>query len=219
MTVRYWKDSRLDAYRYALSTTAPISCRDLVDYRRVRQWQVGSTHYELCELTARKLRHLSALLETAPEGNRFLVFSQPYLAHDSELDQLLLTMAKGPEKRLVGAETAELYRIMGRLDRALQLYRNNHDFAGEFEVLFAMGSVQEAVTVAGLVKYARGEADALMQLGRVDEALRIYEEKGLVKERWMASLIFSSWEASHMTMKNAIMAVTKSAYATFHDPP
>lgn len=108
-------------------------------------------------------------------------------------DELLQLMAKGPEKRLIGAEAAELYRVTGRLDRALQLYRNNHDFAGEFDVLFTMGRVQEALTVARLVKYAKGEADALVHLGRVDEALRIYEEKGLRKEKAAALARAGRW--------------------------
>lgn len=108
-------------------------------------------------------------------------------------DQLLQTMPKGPEKRLVGAEAAELYKVMGRLDRALQLYRNNHDFAGEFEVLFALGRVDEALTVARLVKFAKGEADALVQLGRTDEALRIYEERGLGKEKAAALAKAGRW--------------------------
>lgn len=94
------------------------------------------------------------------------------------------------EKRLVGFETAEMYKVTGRLDKALQLYRANHDFAGEFEVLFLLNRVDEALTVARLVRYPRGEAEALARLGRVDEALRLLEERGLNRER--AELLMSA---------------------------
>ncbi len=104
-------------------------------------------------------------------------------AAGASFEQLLEAMPKGPEKRLVGTEAAELFKIAGRLDRALMLYRRNHDFAGEFEVLFAMGRNDEALTVARLVKYPKGEAEALGRLGRVDEALRLYEQNGLRRER------------------------------------
>lgn len=104
-------------------------------------------------------------------------------AAGASFEQLLDAMPKGPEKRLVGAEAAELFKVSGRLDRALMLYRRNHDFAGEFEVLFEMGRNDEALTVARLVKYPKGEAQALARLGRVDEALRIFEQQGLRRER------------------------------------
>lgn len=104
-------------------------------------------------------------------------------AAGASFEQLLEAMPKGPEKRLVGAETAELFRVYGRLNRALMLYRRNHDFAGEFEVLFEMNRNDEALTVARLVKYPKGEAQALARLGRVDEALRIFEQQGLRRER------------------------------------
>lgn len=104
-------------------------------------------------------------------------------AAGASFEQLLEAMPKGPEKRLVGAEAAELFKVAGRLDRALMLYRRNHDFAGEFEVLFEMGRHDEALTVARLVKYPKGEAEALGRLGRVDEALRLFEQHGLRRER------------------------------------
>lgn len=88
MRLRYWKD-RNDAYLYSLETTSPVSCRQLTEYRRVRSWQSGDRRYELCELTGRELRHLSALIETQGGKNRFLLFSQPYLAYDAELNRLL----------------------------------------------------------------------------------------------------------------------------------
>lgn len=104
-------------------------------------------------------------------------------AAGASFEQLLEAMPKGPEKRLVGAEAAELFRVTGRLDRALMLYRRNHDFAGEFEVLFEMGRNDEALTVARLVKYPKGEAQALARLGRTDEALQLFERHGLARER------------------------------------
>lgn len=105
-------------------------------------------------------------------------------------EQLLEALPRGPEKRLVGAEAAELFRVSGRLDRALMLYRRNHDFTGEFEVLFELGRIDEALTVARLVKYPKGEAEALGRLGRVDEALRLYAQHRLRRER--AELLASS---------------------------
>lgn len=106
-----------------------------------------------------------------------------FQAAGASFEQLLEAMPKGPEKRLVGAEAAELFRVSGRPERALMLYRRNHDFAGEFEVLFELGRNEEALTVARLVKYPKGEAEALGRLGRVDEALRLFEQHGLQRER------------------------------------
>ncbi|MBX3470930.1 MAG: hypothetical protein KF878_29025 [Planctomycetes bacterium] len=106
-----------------------------------------------------------------------------FTAAGAAFEQLLEALPKGPEKRLVGLEAAELFRVAGRLDRALILYRRHHDFEGEFEVLFELGRVEEALTVARLVRQPKAEAQALGRLGKVDEALRILEERGLGRER------------------------------------
>ena len=45
------------------------------------------------------------------------------------------------------------------------------------------------------------------------------DANGFRNERSIAALTFSSWAVSQSTRNNAIMAVTKSAYATFHAPP
>jgi tetratricopeptide (TPR) repeat protein len=114
-----------------------------------------------------------------------------YPAAAAAFEAALQAMPRGPEKRLVGAEAAELFKVIGRLDKALLLYRQNHDFAGEFEVLFALNRDEEALSVARLVKYPKGEADALARLGRVDEALAILaQQPALAKDR--AKLLFDS---------------------------
>ncbi|MCO5171590.1 MAG: hypothetical protein M9894_35250 [Planctomycetes bacterium] len=106
-----------------------------------------------------------------------------FTAAGAAFEQLLEALPKGPEKRLVGHEAGELFRVAGRPDRALILYRRHHDFEGEFEVLFEMGRTEEALTVARLVRQPKHEAEALSRLGKVDEALRILEERGLRRER------------------------------------
>lgn len=98
-------------------------------------------------------------------------------------EQALERMPRSEEKRAVAMEAAELYRAMERLDKALWLFRRNHDVANEVQVLIDMGKVDEALTVARLLRYPKGEALALAKRGRVDEALNLYQQQGLHQER------------------------------------
>ena len=88
MSVRYWNLDK-GAYRYALTTREPPSCQDLGEYRQVRVWSRDGNAYELCELTNRRLRHLSALLVRTPSEHQMYIFSQEYLAHDPEFERSL----------------------------------------------------------------------------------------------------------------------------------
>jgi hypothetical protein len=68
-----------------------------------------------------------------------------------------------------------------------------------------------------LEEEAEPEFLSLLGISPADSLVR--DMKGFRKARSTASLIFWSWAASQSTMKRAIMAVTKSAYATFQAPP
>lgn len=98
-------------------------------------------------------------------------------------EQALERLPRGEEKRAVAMEAAELYRTMQRLDKALWLFRRNHDVGNEVQVLLDMGKVDEALTVARLLHYPKGEALALAKRGKIDEALRLYQEQGMHQER------------------------------------
>lgn len=88
MTLRYWQAEE-DAYRYALVTNQAPSCQDLGEYRERRAWSREGVTYEFCELTNRRLRHLSALLVHAADGHRMYIFSRAYLARDTAFEQEL----------------------------------------------------------------------------------------------------------------------------------
>lgn len=77
MRLRYWQ-AQPDAYRYSLSTAIPPSCQDLGEWRQVRAWTRDGSDYELCELTNRRLRHLSALLVHGASGYEMHLFSKAY---------------------------------------------------------------------------------------------------------------------------------------------
>jgi hypothetical protein len=77
MRLRYWQ-AQPDAYRYSLTTPLPPSCQDLGEWRQVRAWSRDDSDYELCELTSRRLRHLSALIVHAASGYEMHLFSQNY---------------------------------------------------------------------------------------------------------------------------------------------
>jgi len=96
MRLRYWQ-TQPEAYRYALATTRPPSCQDLGQYRQVRTWSRGGSDFELCELTDRRLRHLSALIvHTPPEAYEMHIFSQDYPGIDPEFERRLRVI---PEAR------------------------------------------------------------------------------------------------------------------------
>jgi hypothetical protein len=88
MSVRYW-EAQKEAYRYSLVTRQPPTCEDLGEYRLVRAWSRHGASYERCELTNRRLRHLSALLVHGPEEHLMYVFSQDYLARDPSFEGTL----------------------------------------------------------------------------------------------------------------------------------
>jgi hypothetical protein len=77
MRLRYWQ-AQPDAYRYSLTTPVPPTCQDLGEWRQVRAWSRDGSDYELCELTNRRLRHLSALIVHNPSGYEMHLFSQAY---------------------------------------------------------------------------------------------------------------------------------------------
>ena len=96
MSLRYWQ-AQPEAYRYALATTLVPSCQDLGQYRQVRTWSRDGSDFELCELTDRRLRQLSALIVHAPSGAyEMYIFSQDYPAIDAEFERRLRTI---PEPR------------------------------------------------------------------------------------------------------------------------
>jgi len=93
MSLRYWQ-ARPGAYLYSLSTEAAPSCQDLGDYRLVRSWQRDGSQLELCELTDRRLRHLSALIVHTPPRHEMFIFSQDYLVLDPSFEQRLRVVDK-----------------------------------------------------------------------------------------------------------------------------
>jgi hypothetical protein len=98
MSLRYFQ-ARPSAYLYALRTSTPPSCQDLGEFRQVRAWTRNTERFELCELTNRRLRHLSALI-VAPAGTppeyEMYVFSQDYLPLDPAFERRLSIIGDGP---------------------------------------------------------------------------------------------------------------------------
>lgn len=88
MSLRYWQVAP-GAYRYELVTGEAPSCVDLGEYREVRAWSREGRAYELCELTNRRLRHLSALLVHATSEHRMYIFSNAYPARDAAFEKIL----------------------------------------------------------------------------------------------------------------------------------
>ncbi len=88
MKVRYWQRQRTAA-RYSFVTTLPLECADLGEYRRVRSWKADQKSYELCELTERRARNLSALLIRGENQNQMFIFSFDYVKNDPEFEALL----------------------------------------------------------------------------------------------------------------------------------
>ena len=97
-------------------------------------------------------------------------------------ERLLEGMPRNDLKPFLAKELAELYEVMGEREKALLLYRRNHDYPNEFKLLFEMGRANEALAVARLVKYSLGEAKALVALGQPEEALTILRSKGHQRE-------------------------------------
>lgn len=99
-------------------------------------------------------------------------------------DQLLRQLDRKDARRGdVVREAAELHAAAGKPVRALLTYRRNHHVTSEVDLLLEMGASdrkrwEEALTVARLVHYARGEILALARLGRHEEALQRLETYG-----------------------------------------
>jgi len=106
-----------------------------------------------------------------------------FAAAGAAFEQVLERMAKSKAKEELAQEAAQLFRVSGRLDKALWLYRRNHDYVREIDVLFEMGRNEDALTVARLEKYPKGEALALATLGKVDEGLKLLTGRGLAVAR------------------------------------
>ena len=63
--------------------------RYMREYREVRAWSRDGIGHELCELTNRRLRHLTALLVHAASEHRMYIFSNAYPARDAAFEQVL----------------------------------------------------------------------------------------------------------------------------------
>ena len=99
MTVRYWEHDR-KAVRYQLRTNLPLECEDLGDHRLVRRWSAQGRSFELCELTEREARGLSALLVRNSGDNRMYIFSFGYLQKDPAFElSLRRPGASGSERK------------------------------------------------------------------------------------------------------------------------
>lgn len=88
MTLRYWQ-AQPGAYLYALTTDVAPSCQDLGEHRVVRHWSRDGSDLELCELTDRRLRHLSALIVHTPPRHEMYIFTGEYLALDPSFERRL----------------------------------------------------------------------------------------------------------------------------------
>lgn len=88
MRLRYWQ-AQPEAYRYSLVTDLAPSCQDLGEYRQVRAWSRDGADYELCELTSRRLRHLTALIVHGASGYEMHLFSQAYTSFDAAFERRL----------------------------------------------------------------------------------------------------------------------------------
>jgi hypothetical protein len=88
MEVRYWKREP-SAARYSFITQGPLTCEDLGEHRQVRSWSTAEKTYELCEITQRRSRDLSALLLRTKDESRMFIFSVDYLKKDPAFDREL----------------------------------------------------------------------------------------------------------------------------------
>lgn len=93
MHVRYWQ-AQPSAYLYSLVTEAAPSCQDLGEFRAVRSWSRDGSQLELCELTNRRLRHLSALIVHTAARHEMYIYSQEYLSLDSSFERRLSVVSE-----------------------------------------------------------------------------------------------------------------------------
>jgi hypothetical protein len=99
MTVRYWAHDR-KAVRYQFTTNLALECEDLGDHRVVRRWSAEGRSFELCEMTERAARDLSALLIRDSGNNRMYIFSFAYLQKDPAFElSLRRPGTSGTEKK------------------------------------------------------------------------------------------------------------------------
>jgi hypothetical protein len=97
MRLRYWQ-AQPDAYRYSLVTPLAPTCQDLGEWRQVRTWSRDGSDFELCELTARRLRHLTALIVHTPSGYEMHLFSQTYTSFDPRFERRLRIIPEAPSE-------------------------------------------------------------------------------------------------------------------------
>jgi tetratricopeptide (TPR) repeat protein len=109
-----------------------------------------------------------------------------FVAAAAAFEQIIPRLEKKADKRFVALEAAELFRVMGKPEKAIKLYRKNNDVPREIETLLELGTdkaKQDALTISRYVKYPRGEARALAKLGKTDEALALMAKHGLERDR------------------------------------
>jgi len=110
MRLRYWQ-AQPEAYRYSLTTELPPSCQDLGEFRQVRAWSREGASYELCELTNRRLRHLTALIVHAATGYEMYLFSQTYPNFDPAFERRLRIVAAAASGEAASGEEARPGRV------------------------------------------------------------------------------------------------------------
>jgi tetratricopeptide (TPR) repeat protein len=149
------------------------------------------------------LTALPALAQDQKTLNKLLVAAYSlrrrgkFRASAAAYEQVLAKVKDKTAKRVLSLEAARLYVVMDRPEKALLLYRRNHDIVREISLLFSLDDekrTKEALTICRYVNYPRGEAMALAKLGKsaatpaaasaaAAEALKIMELQGLQVER------------------------------------
>ncbi len=95
------------------------------------------------------------------------------------------TPAEKMEKRLIAEQLFDLLRYQSppKLDKLRRIFQENQDFENEFKLLFEQNKVDEALALARWAKSPRDEAKALAKLGRMPDALAIFDAKDLKREK------------------------------------
>ena len=96
-------------------------------------------------------------------------------------EQAVRDMPKSPQKKIVALDLADLYLTIGRWEQAMMLFRRNHDVEREFDLYMERKEYDQALTLARLLNYPRGEGKALAYLQQYDEGLRVLERAGLTR--------------------------------------
>jgi hypothetical protein len=105
MRLRYWQ-AQPEAYRYTLTSELAPSCQDLGEFRQVRAWSRDGASHELCELTNRRLRHLTALIVHGATGYEMYLFSQTYPNFDAAFERRLRIVAAAAPGEAASPERA-----------------------------------------------------------------------------------------------------------------